>query len=255
MAKIIQAAIFIILFTGCATKDNLGESNYMKTDEFLSRNFFMSCTSDTLTELEKRVKTTKDSREIALSWYNLGSCYLTNDDYKNAKYYLDLFLALEGRDKRRRSNAITNVASILDLNNQTYLSLELYNQALSEDKNNYAAAFLRGLILLRFGEYDEASSIFFKLTTTFPNSEILAALSNVAEISAGGAHANKKRTVRNLTENDKKIFQLASELLHSQEKRKEKIAELEGLESRIELVNKFKLALINSMEINEKFKN
>ena len=240
--NLLLATIFIL--GSCATnRDNVLSSKIMNTDTFLKEEFANSCNKNSIAELKNKLSKTVTIEERASIWMPLGSCLMKVKSFLEAKYYYDLYLASGLATKRNHSKILTNTAMMMEYKGQNYMGLELYDQALIKDPSNPAALFLKSILLIEFGEYEDASKNLKKLNSKYAASQVVQSLLVVSEYLRDPKSNNSTSEARTLSPADRQIFNLAKKLKLEGPK-EESISELKKLESEIGYVNRFKETLL-----------
>jgi len=248
----------IFCLVSCASKNYISQ-NYenIKADQFLDSQVKQTCNEKTEIKIDgllsKLNKTSDVDARVSL-WYQLGNCYCVNQDFLLGTYFYSLFITANVDDREKKSKVLANMGVMMDFKNQKFMALEYYNKAIKLNPKNLGAIYLKGIFLIKTGEYEEAKRVFNYLVRYYPRSRVLRSAQAVTFFLSSDLKSLRDKVLIFLDDKEKEIFSL-SIALKSKSATSKVVERLEGLHSDINFVNEFKEAILFNLENDESFKN
>lgn len=133
---------------------------------FLSVNIYIASAADDIETLKKAIETTKDKKELALLYKQVGDHYVSQDDYKKASdaYLNALSLARDIFPLEER----TQIAIYISWGGRLKESVEELRLVLSEDPSSLKARIHLARVLSWSGRVDEAIQEADKILKEYP---------------------------------------------------------------------------------------
>ncbi len=203
----------------------------------------------TVDKYKESLKREKNILNKARLWHKLGDCFLLVGEYKKSIYYYDLVEASGLKDTKILAVMYYNLGQIFESFGQLVLAKTYYELAYKNDDPKSFSLFKLALIEHRLGEFDLSNSYIKKLIPRFPKSESIRFIMGVNYFHMKKLGLIKSKVLSRLDEksNSRVLLELAIGTKTKQDKEKLR-NDIVNFETNFGLHNSFKKYLISTLD-------